>query len=414
MKTRIHLLALLGLLLCGNAPADVFTLEQLLDLARSGNRGLQASRDAVEAARAGIASAGAFPNPEIEYQSGDARARAPGASPGNVKTMTLTQRLDLPWVRASRIDAAEANLQASSAAGRGYEHEVLANVKLGYYEVLRRQAELKAAAEDQELMAAIRTRVNVRVEVGEAPRYELIKADAELLNSQKASQSALLRLTQAKAALRRNVGTGLPADFEVPASLALPPAPASLPRLRQTLAERSPDLAQARAQVTQAEHQLALQRRLRTPEVALKASRDEEPDLNTSRLGIAVTIPLWDRRSGPVGEASANLARSRNTLEQLEFGLGQVLENAYQQHQIASAQVNALEQGILRQAEAALKVAESAYRFGERGILDYLDAQRVYRAARNELIAARYELRAATVEIERLTGALTAPAQEEK
>ena len=48
------------------------------------------------------------------------------------------------------------------------------------------------------------------------------------------------------------------------------------------------------------------------------------------------------------------------------------------------------------------KVAEAAYRFGERGFLDVLDAQRVYRAARAELISARYELAAAWVEIERL------------
>ena len=53
-------------------------------------------------------------------------------------------------------------MEATSAAGRGYEHEVLASVKLGYYEVLRRQAELKAAQEDQALMEAIRTRVSVR------------------------------------------------------------------------------------------------------------------------------------------------------------------------------------------------------------------------------------------------------------
>ncbi len=39
----------------------------------------------------------------------------------------------------------------------------------------------------------------------------------------------------------------------------------------------------------QAQHQLDLQRRMRTPEVALKASSDEEPDLKTSRVGIAVT-----------------------------------------------------------------------------------------------------------------------------
>ena len=64
--------------------------------------------------------------------------------------------------------------------------------------------------------------------------------------------------------------------------------------------------------------------------------------------------------------------------------------------------VTALEGGIVRQAEAALKVSEAAYRFGERGFLEVLDAQRVYRAARAELIAARYELASAWVDIERL------------
>jgi cobalt-zinc-cadmium efflux system outer membrane protein len=88
-----------------------------------------------------------------------------------------------------------------------------------------------------------------------------------------------------------------------------------------------------------------------------------------------------------------------------ELALLQSLETAYRQYEIARTQVNALENGILREAEAAMKVAEAAYRFGERGILDYLDAQRVFRAARNELIAARYELQLAVIEIERLRAA---------
>jgi len=80
----------------------------------------------------------------------------------------------------------------------------------------------------------------------------------------------------------------------------------------------------------------------------------------------------------------------------------QSLEVAYQQYEIAQTQVAALESGIVRQAEAALKVAEAAYRFGKRGFLEVIDAQRVFRAARNELIAARYELAAAWADIERL------------
>jgi cobalt-zinc-cadmium efflux system outer membrane protein len=96
------------------------------------------------------------------------------------------------------------------------------------------------------------------------------------------------------------------------------------------------------------------------------------------------------------------LSRAKNELESQEFSLAKALEVAYQQYEIAQTQVTALESGIVRQAEAALKVAESAYRFGERGFLEVLDAQRVFRAARAELIAARFELASAWVEIERL------------
>ena len=80
----------------------------------------------------------------------------------------------------------------------------------------------------------------------------------------------------------------------------------------------------------------------------------------------------------------------------------QQLDSAYQQSQIAASQVEALESGIVRQAESALRVAEAAYRYGERGIIDYLDAQRALRTARNDLIAAQFDLHVAAIEIERL------------
>jgi cobalt-zinc-cadmium efflux system outer membrane protein len=137
----------------------------------------------------------------------------------------------------------------------------------------------------------------------------------------------------------------------------------------------------------------------------LKGGYDDDPDMRTSRLGVVVSLPLWDRRSGPVDEASAQLARSRHALAAQEFSLDQQLAVAYQQYEIALTQVTTLESGIVRQAENALRIAEAAYRFGERGFLEVLDAQRVYRASRAELIAARFELAAAWVEIERLRAA---------
>jgi cobalt-zinc-cadmium efflux system outer membrane protein len=115
-----------------------------------------------------------------------------------------------------------------------------------------------------------------------------------------------------------------------------------------------------------------------------------------------LTLPLWDWRSGPVGEASARLTQSVNELAYQEFSLVQSLEAAYQQYEIAQSQMFALESGIVRQAANAVRVVEIAYKAGEKGFLEVLDAQRVFRAARNELIVARFELASAWTEIERL------------
>jgi cobalt-zinc-cadmium efflux system outer membrane protein len=142
------------------------------------------------------------------------------------------------------------------------------------------------------------------------------------------------------------------------------------------------------------------------PEVAVRAVQERDPDLENNRVGVVLTIPLWDRRAGPVAEAEAQVTRGRSQLEHSQFVLAQSIESAWGQYGIARNLVASLENGILREAEAALKVAEAAYRFGERGILDFLDARRVFRAARNDLIAARFELEAARIEVERLQGDL--------
>jgi cobalt-zinc-cadmium efflux system outer membrane protein len=379
-----------------------YDLAKLEAAALESSRSVLAAREQISAARHAVVSAGAFPNPELEYLSGTQRSRGPGGNPGNARSVALTQPLDLPWRRSARIAVAEAGLDATGAAVRAFEADTIARLRLHYFDVLRREAELKNAREDMAVMESVRSRIALRVETGEAPRFELIKADAEMLNAQKTAQAAGFRVEQARSALRQAVGGGLPADFTLRGQLRDVPELPPMEGLRRQLQETSPDLARVRAELVRAQHQLDLERRQRWPSLALKASVDEDPDVRSSKFGLVVSVPLWDRRSGPVGEAAAQVTRARYELEAQEFSLGQQLEVAVQQYEIAGAQVSALESGIVRQAESALKIAEAAYRFGERGFLEVLDAQRVYRAARAELIAGRYELAAAWVEIERL------------
>lgn len=396
----IALLAGLSASLAFAQPA--FDLPRLEALALESSRAVLASRDQVTAARFAVDSAAAFPNPELEYLAGTARARGPGGNPGDAQSMTLTQPLDLPWRRSARIETAEASLAATAASSQIFAADLLARLRIRYFDILRRQADLKNAREDVLLMDSVRSRIALRVKTGDAPRFELIKADAEALNAQKTAQAAGFRVEQARSLLRQSVGGALPADFVITGQLADVPDLRALDSLRQELNQNSPELARARAETVRAERQLALERSQRWPNLALKASVDNDPDIRTSKFGVVLSIPLWDRRSGPVGEAAAQLSRARYELEAQEFSLVQSLEIAYQQYEIAQAQVTALESGIVRQAESALKVAEAAYRFGERGFLEVLDAQRVYRAARVELIAARFELASAWVEMERL------------
>jgi outer membrane protein, heavy metal efflux system len=60
------------------------------------------------------------------------------------------------------------------------------------------------------------------------------------------------------------------------------------------------------------------------------------------------------------------------------------------------------EGGIIKEAESALTVAQAAYRFGERGLIDVLDTQRVLRGILADSLQARFDLQAAAAEIDRL------------
>lgn len=382
--------------------AESFDLPTLERVALERSRVALASRDRLAAARSGLATAAAWPNPEVEYLSGSQRPRSPAGTSGDARSYALTQPLDVPWLRQPRIEAADASVRAAEADGLAFTADFVSRLRMRYFDLLRREAELNNAREDAQLMEGMRSRIAKRVEQGESPRFELIKADAEMLNAQKAAQVAGFRVAQARSQLRQLVGDALPADFSVSGSLRQLPGLPQRQQVKDEVQQTSPELVRARAEAVRAERQLALEKAQRWPRLAIKAGVDEDPDLRTRRLGLVVNVPLWDRRVGPVAEAEAQLSRARNELAAHEFGLAQQLEVAFQQYEIAQAQVNALEGGIVRQAENALQVAEAAYRFGERGYIEVIDAQRVRRAARAELIAARHEVAAAWVEIERL------------
>jgi cobalt-zinc-cadmium efflux system outer membrane protein len=387
----------------GAVRAQPLTLERALALADESNPRLRVAAAQTEGARSGIRTARAYPNPDLDAAGGRQKSRSNYMAPeGGVTVLGLNQPIDLPSVRDPRIRAAEAGLEGSRFALAEVRLAVRATVKQAFYDVLRRKAEFEVATENQKLLEDIRRRVEVRVNVGESPRLELTRAEAEASVAANTAAAARLRVAQALANLRAAIGAPLPPETDVVGTLGPPPSLPDVARLRDEVLENYPALAQARAEAKRAEAKLETERALRIPQPTLRAGFEQQPDTNKWVLGIGIPIPVWDQRQGQIGEAVAAFQEANANVDRRRVELVAAVDDAYGRFQVATQTVAAYEGGILKQAEAALRVAEAAYRFGERGFIEVLDAQRVLRAARFEYLAARFDQQAALIEIEQL------------
>ncbi len=379
-------------------------LQQLTDAVLEHNPGLLAAQRSRNTAAAAVQSAGALPNPRLEFSTGQQGARLAGGAAGRVQTYGVSQLIENPSLRGARVDAARSGERASSFQVGAARNELVAQVRLRAYDLLLRKAEAGAAAEAVALLEQVNARVRARVDSGEAPRYELIKADAETVNARSLRQTALLQAEQAAITLNRMAAGALPPHWTLDAALHDPATPPDLALLRNAALANNPELQALRAELERAEAQLQGARASRWPGVELRVGRSREPDVQQNTIGLSVQIPLLDRRSGPIAEAGSELERARGRLDGRQAELEQQVLAAGKALEMARLRVEALSQGAVRDAEAALRVADAAYRFGERGILDVLDAQRVLRGVRADLLTARFQVQAARTELDFLAG----------
>ncbi len=203
--TSLHKKQLTIFLLCisatlGNlasAESNKLSLPDLEALMFSQSPAVLSAANAVDAARAAVDTARTIPNPQIEVMNGTRKPR-PGYpdtnANANLKTISVTQDLDMPWHRFPRVDGAIAGLNAAQANQQSFQADMRAQLRLRYYDLVRRTAENRVAREDVKLMEGIHKRIALQVETGEKARFELVKANAELLNAQKMQESANLRV----------------------------------------------------------------------------------------------------------------------------------------------------------------------------------------------------------------------------
>lgn len=382
------------------------TLTQLVQTVLDNNPELRSVQQSSVTAQAAVVSAGALPNPKLEWSRGDNKARLASATPGNVQTMGISVPIEMPSVRAARVEAAQAGQRASVHQIAASRNALVAQVKLKAYEVVLRQAQAQAAYDAVKLLEQAHERVRVRVSSGEAARYEIIKADAELINARQQEQSARLLAEQSQLTLNRLAAGQLPNRFDLALSLQDPVEKAQLQNINW---QSHPELLQLQSDVDKAEAQKNGAKASRWPGLELRYAQTREPDIRNNTIGVSMQIPLFDQRRGPIDEAASEAERARLRMEGRKAELEQQMLQAWKVMEMAQVRTKALSEGAVREAESALRVAEAAYRFGERGILDVLDAQRVLRTVRADLLEARYQLQSARIELDFLAGRYAQP-----
>ena len=119
----------------------------------------------------------------------------------------------------------------------------------------------------------------------------------------------------------------------------------------------------------------------------------------TPQATASIEIPVWDRNQGEIARTHYALGGAQESEKAAEDTVMNDVENAYGAFYSADEVAKLYESGYLKQAQDSRDISEYAYRRGAASLLDFLDAERSYRATE---LAYRQALGAYMVAVEQL------------
>jgi cobalt-zinc-cadmium efflux system outer membrane protein len=383
------------------AAQEPLTLSDVLRIALTDNPLIAAWEAKIKAGEGEVLSAKAFPNPEIGGRYDRIVRLAPGQNEGGVE---LRQLLENPSKRKYRRQAAEMDLKAIS-----YERETLLlnfvfQVKRAFYNILLAKKNLEVDQDNEKSARTLLSSAKIRVEAGEAPEFELIKAQVEFARASNEVQKAATKLSLAKTNLNTLMGRSGSNPMDVAGELESGRHDFSLEALIQKALEQHPLIQEQKYLVQRQAHLIDEAKASRFPGVTVSGFYTWEFDKETAGVGLSVPLPIWYQQKGAITTASAEKIRAEAELKNLQNETNRSVTEAYQDYVIASNLVQVFTKELLRKAEESRKIAEISYREGASGILDLIDAQRTARQTFLDYQQALFELKVAEAALERATG----------
>ena len=362
------------------------SLDDAIQMALQHNHSLLAARTTIQQSQAEETTANLRPNPVL---LGDAQF-LPIFQPNQFSSEYIdnTAQFDLGVSylfergrkRQHRLQAAKDTTAVTRSQVADNERSLAFSVASQFVNVELAESTLELAQQDLKSFGNSVEIGEARYKAGDIGENELLKIQLQMLQFQTDVSSAQLARVQGLSDLRQLLGyESVPQDYDVAGTFDYQPMKGNAEDFQAKALQTRPDLRAAQLGVTAATSQRELQKAISKRDVTGQASYTHIAVSDVSLFG-QIQIPVFDRNQGEIARAGFAITQAQ---EQERLAAGQVMtdvRDAFESVHTNDQVVNLYRSGYLDQAQKSRDISEYAYRHGAASLLDFLDAERSYRA----------------------------------
>jgi outer membrane protein, heavy metal efflux system len=362
------------------------TLDEAIRLAIQHNHALQAARTTIQQSEAEEITANLRPNPTF-FADWDYLPLSPsGQNSTYLEDSTevdggLSYLFERGKKRQHRLQAAEDVTAQTRSLVADNERTLTFNVASQFITVQLAESALDLAEKDVKSFQQTVDISQYTYNRGGMSEDDFLKIKLQLLQFQTDYQQALLAKDQGLDDLRNMLGyESVPADYDITGGFEYQPLKANLEDLQLKAVQNRPDLRAAQQGVSAADSQWELQKAIGKQDVTGQLNYSHVNGINAASVYVSVPLPVFNRNQGEI-------ARTRYAITQAqeqERGTGdQVMTDVHDAYMGLEENDRIIQLYLSAYLDAASKdrdISEYAYRRGAASLLDFLDAERTYRA----------------------------------
>jgi cobalt-zinc-cadmium efflux system outer membrane protein len=367
--------------------AQLVTLDQAIQMALGHNHNLLAVRTTIQQNEAEEITANLRPDPVLLGDTQFLPIFQPSEFSADYLDNTAQFDLGVSYLfergkkRQNRLQAAKDQTAVTRWQVADNERTLTFNVATGFINVELAESTLELANQDLKSFQNSVDITEARYKAGNIGLDDFLKMKLQLLQFQTDVAQAKLARVQGLSDLRQLLGyEQVSADYDLAGSFDYQPMKGGLEDMQAAALKNRPDLQAAQQGVAAAKSAFNLQKAIGKRDVTGQINYTHLGYLNEVSLFGSMQLPIFDRNQGEIKRAGFAITQAQ---EQQLYANGQVLtdvRDAYEGWQANNEVVGLYRSGYLDVAQQSLDIMDYAYKHGAASLLDFLDAERSYRA----------------------------------